>query len=96
MGSNNAETHRELSESVVVVIIKAQTRNSNNAEAAKANLLIGTQDTDRTQGDLHGINTGPLTRKSSQSATEGREHGGLIHEGKADNWTQVRLIGERE
>ena len=51
-GSDDAETHRELSELVVVLIINGQTKKSNYGEVKikeKANLVTGTLNTDRTQ-----------------------------------------------
>ena len=42
----------------------------------KTNSVIGTRNTDGMLGDLQGINAGLLARKTRQSGTGGREHGG--------------------
>ena len=47
-GASNAETHRELSKSLAVLIMKVKTWNSTTAEKDKANSVINTRNTDQT------------------------------------------------
>ena len=75
-GSKRAETHRELSESVVILTTKVKPgiQIMQNEDKDKANLVIRVWNTDRTQGDW--IYARLLAKKTRQSGTGGREHRG--------------------